>query len=325
VAFTDVFQLGLIILGMTLVMPFLFDHVGGFSNLIKSYNELMGDQASVIPNKESMGNYFWNWMDYALLLIFGGIPWQVYFQRVLSARSERSAMWLSIFAGMICIIVAIPAALVGMVGATVDWTSLGLAGPDNAASTLPYVFHYLTPGVIALIGLGAIAAAVMSSIDSSMLSAGSLAVWNVYRPLIKPNERPEKLKKILQRSIIIIGIAATVISLKVESVYALWYLCSDLVYCLLFPALVTAMFDKKANRIGALSGLAVAAILRFGGGDNILHIPTLIPYPMIEDGVVLFPFRTLAMVSGLITMIIVSRLTQSINPSVQLESAQDIQ
>ena len=321
VAFTDVFQLGLIILGMCLVMPFILSHVGGLSQLMTDYQTVMGDNASLIPNKDSMGNYFWNWLDYALLLIFGGIPWQVYFQRVLSARSERSAMWLSIFAGIICIVVAVPAAITGMVGAAVDWSSLGLTGPENAASTLPYVFQYLTPGMIALIGLGAIAAAVMSSIDSSMLSASSLAVWNVYRPLIKPNANPQKLKSILQRSIVIIGIAATVISLRVESVYALWYLCSDLVYCLLFPALVVAMFDKKANRIGALAGLTVAAILRFGGGDNILHIPTMIPYPMIEDGVVLFPFRTLAMLSGLVTMIIVSRLTQTRNPPTQLRHA----
>ena len=28
---------------------------------------------------------FGEWMDFYLLLIFGGIPWQVYFQRVLSS------------------------------------------------------------------------------------------------------------------------------------------------------------------------------------------------------------------------------------------------
>ena len=68
------------------------------------------------------------------------------------------------------------------------------------------------------------------------------------------------------------------------------------------------MFDPKSNRVGALSGFAIAAFLRFGGGDVTLGIPTILPYPMIEDGVVLFPFRTLAMVSGLVTMIVVSRI-----------------
>lgn len=106
----------------------------------------------------------------------------------------------------------------------------------------------------------------------------------------------------------VIGIAAMLIALNIQSVYELWFLCSDFVYCLLFPALVCALFDPKANATGAVAGFMVAAVLRFGGGDGTLGIPILLPYPMIEDGVNLFPFRTLAMVSGLITIILVSRL-----------------
>lgn len=318
VAYTDVLQLGLLVLGLILIIPFLLDSVGGLDNLVEQYNATFGSAASVIPNKSDMGHYFWNWIDYALLLIFGGIPWQVYFQRVLAAKDEHTAMWFSIIAGFICIIVAVPAAMVGMVGAVVDWSSLGLDGPANAASTLPYVFQYLTPEIVGIIGLGAIAAAVMSSIDSSMLSASTLGVWNVYKPLVKPKLEGKSLLKSLRLSIVIVGTAATLLSLKVDSVYALWFLCSDFVYCLLFPALVCALFDPKANTHGAVSGFIVAAILRFGGGDPTLGIPTVIPFPMIEDGVVLFPFRTLAMVSGLVVSVVVSRLTQTISPPKEL-------
>ncbi|MEM8887454.1 MAG: sodium:solute symporter, partial [Bacteroidota bacterium] len=144
----------------------------------------------------------------------------------------------------------------------------------------------------------------------SILSASSLSAWNVYLPLIKPDLKDEELSKMIKRFVYIIGITATFLSLKVESVYALWYLCSDFVYCLLFPALVCALFDPKANTAGAIAGFVLAAILRFGGGESILGIPVLIPYPMVEDGVVLFPFRTLAMLSGLISILVVSRLTQ---------------
>ena len=98
-------------------------------------------------------------------------------------------------------------------------------------------------------------------------------------------------------------------ALNVQSIYELWFLCSDFVYCLLFPPLVCALFDEKANLYGAIAGFLVAFILRFGGGDPTLGLPILIDYPMIEDGVVLFPFRTLAMLSGLLSIIVVSRLT----------------
>ena len=67
----------------------------------------------------------------------------------------------------------------------------------------------------------------------------------------------------------------------------------------------------------------MAFILRIGGGDATLGIPVLINYPMIQDGAVLFPFRTLAMVSGLITIIVVSRLTQNISPPTILKKDGD--
>lgn len=319
VVYTDIVQLALIIFGLVLVLPFVISGVGGWEVLWMTYEAHYGSNASLIPDRVEMGDYFWNWIDFALLLIFGGIPWQVYFQRVLASRNEHTAMWLSISAGIICMLVAIPAAVIGMAGAVMDWSVLGLSGPDTNASVLPYVIQHVTPGWVALFGLGAIAAAVMSSIDSSMLSASTLAGWNVYRPLVRPHMSSEDLKRIVQRSIVIVGVVATALALRVESVYALWYLCSDLVYCLLFPALATAMFDPKANRIGALSGLAVAAVLRLGGGDPTLQLPILIPYPMIQEGVVLFPFRTLAMASGLATIIIVSRLTQVSCPPRPLE------
>jgi high affinity choline transporter 7 len=56
-----------------------------------------------------------------LLTIFGGIPWQVYFQRVLSSRTSRGAQNLSFVAGLGCIIMAIPPALIGAIARNTDW------------------------------------------------------------------------------------------------------------------------------------------------------------------------------------------------------------
>ena len=46
---------------------------------------------------------------------FAGIPWQVYFQRVLSARSGRHAQLLSVGASAGCILMALPAVLIGAI------------------------------------------------------------------------------------------------------------------------------------------------------------------------------------------------------------------
>jgi high affinity choline transporter 7 len=145
-----------------------------------------------------MGNYYWQWWDTALLIVFGGIPWQVYFQRVLAAKDENTAMWLSIVAGWVSIAAAIPAIAIGVIGNVASWTDFGVDPPAEAALILPYVVRYLTNPIVATIALGASAAAVMSSVDSALLSSSSLFAWNVYRPLIKPQAESREIATVIK-------------------------------------------------------------------------------------------------------------------------------
>ena len=322
VALTDVIQLSLLFLGLGIILPFIIDSSGSLTLTWAAYSVKWGESASFFPSTGALGSSYWVWWDYAFLLVFGGIPWHSYFQRVLAAKTDKAAVSFSVIAGFVCLFAAIPPIIIGMVGGTTDWTPYGGA-PENSLNILPYVMKYLTPTVVATIGLAAVATAVMSSVDSSMLSAASMSAWNIYRPLIEPGVSNERMNNLIKIFVWTNGILATLIALRVQSIYTLWILCSDFVYCLLFPALVTALFDKKANFYGALAGFIVAFILRFGGGEASLGLPTILPYPIIDaasefgqDGTriaVLFPFRTFSMVCGLMSIILISRLTASIS------------
>ena len=85
--------------------------------------------------------------------------------------------------------------------------------------------------------------------------------------------------------------------------------------------MLLAIIDKKANKYGSVAGLAVSFVLRFGGGEPLLGIPRILPYPMVDpaSGAVLFPFRTTAMLAGLLTIVLVSRLTQARCPALALD------
>ena len=301
VAYTDVVQLICILVGLGIALPFVIGHVGTTSDVAEAYVALMPP----FPQ----GPAVWLWLDMALLLIFGGIPWQVYFQRVLACQDDRSAVRLSWIAGIGCLLMAVPAVIIGAVGAVVDWTALGLTPPENAAMVLPEVLHRLTPTPVATIALAAVAAAVMSSVDSSILSASSMFVWNVYRPLFQPKATDQQLRTVLRLAVVLIGAAATWLALSVESVYALWYLCADLVYVILFPQLVAVLFFRRANSIGAVTGAIIALVLRLGGGEPLLGLPAFIAYPLQTRDGSCFPFRTFAMLTGLATIWIVSLLT----------------
>lgn len=311
VAYTDVVQLIFIFFGLTLAIPFVLNEVGGLDTLIVHYTDHFGEKARLFPSlsdfqmKESsslLGKQIWYWLDSSLLLVLGGIPWGVYFQRVLACPSEKMARNLSFAAGLGCILMAIPAAILGASALSLDWSFLGDGVLPDASSILPAILKYHTPKWVSIFGLSAIAAAVMSSIDSSILSSASMFTWNIYKPL-KKETNSKKLIIITKIATLVIGTLATLLALKVQSVYALWYLCADLVYVLLFPQLVMVLFFKKSSKVGAVMGLAIGLFLRLGGGEASIGIPAFLPYPMNDPDLgLLFPFRSFAMLLSLIAI-----------------------
>jgi len=108
---------------------------------------------------------------------------------------------------------------------------------------------------------------------------------------------------VIRSSIVLFGAVAAVLALKVQSVQALWFFTSDLVFVLLFPQLVAALFDPQANRTGSIAAFAVSAFLRVGGGEPLLGLPPLLDYPDAT------PFRIVAAAAGLVLLPLVSRAT----------------
>jgi high affinity choline transporter 7 len=128
------------------------------------------------------------------------------------------------------------------------------------------------------------------------------------------------MKLLIRVSVAVLGAGALLMALRVQSVQAIWFFTSDLVFVLLFPQLVHALFDPAANRIGSIVAFSVSLVLRVGGGEPLLGLKPLIPYPELfthhpadwydpATGAMLFPFKTLAAVAGMILLPVVSRLT----------------
>ena len=113
--------------------------------------------------------------------------------------------------------------------------------------------------------------------------------------------------------IILVGSLSTVVAIYVNSIYGLFYLCSDLVYVCLFPQLLVVVYMRKANIYGSAAGFLVGLVLRVTGGESLIKFPPLIYYPWWyeKDGVIYqnFPFKTLAMVISLLIIICVSYAT----------------
>ncbi len=331
VTYTDVVQLSMVVVFLSLAVIVGTPEAGGWADMWANYDEHYGSlgagfMTGYFPPLDALsdpnwGDYTWTWLDYGLLYIFGGIPWHCYFQRVLGSRNGNTARWMSIGAGVIAFFMVIPPSLIAVIGFNFDWASVGATAPENPAMILPYVLRYVVPPVVGALGLGAIAAAVMSSVDSSVLSASTMFSWNIYGTLRKGKAADAELKRVLRTTIIVVGTAATLIALRVKSVYVLWYFNCDLIYITLFPALTAALFVKRANKYGVYAGVIVALVLRMAGGIPEFDMSPLFHYWIYDQAndVVLFPFRTFSMLMGLITIIVVSTLTRNMAPQTFLE------
>ncbi|XP_051840255.1 high affinity choline transporter 1 [Antechinus flavipes] len=316
VAYTDVVQLFCIFLGLWISVPFAMSHHAvadiGFTAVHKLFQEpWLGSLKS---------NEVYTWIDNFLLLMMGGIPWQAYFQRVLSSSSATYAQVLSFLAAFGCLVMALPAILIGAIGASTDWnkTTYGLPEPierQEADMILPIVLQYLCPVYISFFGLGAVSAAVMSSADSSILSASSMFARNIYQLSFRQNASDREIVWVMRITVFLFGAAATAMALLAKSVYGLWYLSSDLVYIIIFPQLLCVLFIKGTNTYGAMVGYVLGLIFRIIGGEPYLYLQPLILYPghyRDEDGIYhqRFPFKTFAMSISFLTNIFVSYLAK---------------
>lgn len=323
VAYTDVVQLFCIFIGLWLAIPFAMtsEYVGSLS---LNQTDWLGN----IP----AGDPSWGtWVDYYILLIFGGIPWQVYFQRVLSSKSSKQAVILSYAASFGCFFLAVPACIIGAIAKAADWQEVPSVnrtlGYEDKKLVLPLVMQHLTPGWVAFIGLGAVSAAVMSSADSSVLSASSMFARNVYKNAFRQSASEKEILWVMRIAVLVVATCSTVISIKSNSVYDLFHLCGDLVYVMLFPQLTCAVhFKSHVNAYGSIFAYIIGLTLRLLGGEKTLGIPAAVAYPWYDevDKVQNFPFRSLSMVVTFVSLLLVSKIAAWLFKSGKLSESADI-
>ncbi|XP_057192828.1 high-affinity choline transporter 1 isoform X2 [Triplophysa rosa] len=325
VAYTDVVQLFCIFLGLWMSVPFALSNPAVSDISVTAVNAVFQTPwlGEIHPSDG------WMWADNFCLLMLGGIPWQVYFQRVLSASSATYAQVLSFLAAFGCLVMAVPSVLIGAIGASTDWnqTSYGPIPPvekDESDMILPIVLQHLCPSFISFFGLGAVSAAVMSSADSSILSASSMFARNIYQLAFRQSASDREIVWVMRITIFVFGGLATAMALLTGSVYGLWYLSSDLVYIIIFPQLLCVLFVKGTNTYGSIAGYLFGLLLRIGGGEPYLRLPPFIYYPgwqsrekvhhltkevehYVEQR---FPYKTVSMLASLLSNAAFSHLAK---------------
>ena len=123
-----------------------------------------------------------------------------------------------------------------------------LATPEIAG--LPYV-------VSGLVAAGGLAAA-LSTADALLLTIASALSHDVYFSMINP-KASTPLRMLISKAMLLLAalVAAYVASLKPDTILFMVAWAFSIAASALFPALVLGVFWKRANRYGAVAGIAV--------------------------------------------------------------------
>uniref|UniRef100_A0A8D9F1U4 High-affinity choline transporter 1 n=1 Tax=Cacopsylla melanoneura TaxID=428564 RepID=A0A8D9F1U4_9HEMI len=311
VTYTDVLQLMFMVFGLLLSFPFAINNVQYYPN--DSPNSTSTSTIDWIGHVEPKDYVFW--VEQMLILVFGGIVNQSFFQRILSLKPSLDAFNISLISATVCFLLAIPAASFGIVAKLVDWSKIPSYGKPfdktDTSAVLPLVLRNLTPNWVAFFGLGAVSASVMASADSIILSSSSMFTRNIYKLSLRPQATEYELMCVLRVSVVVVSIVSCYIALSSSSIYYLAVVCSDIVYVVLFPQLVVVVhWANHVNSYGCLVSFILGLVLRATGGEPDLGIPPVIKYPWYDETArrQLFPYKTLAMLLSALSLVLISQL-----------------
>ncbi|XP_035286880.1 high-affinity choline transporter 1-like [Anguilla anguilla] len=314
VAYTDVIQLVFIFVSLWMCVPFLMVNPASTDITLTAFNGTFQAPWVGTLEPENLGL----WLDDFLVLSLGGLASQILHQRILSAASSKDAQVICFVAAGFSSIIGIPSILVGAVAASTDWnmTSYGSPSPydrGEAGKILPIALQYLTPNLVSILGIGAIAAAVMSSMDSCLLASASLFTKNIYKTIIRKQASNRELQWVIKISVTVVGLVGMGLAFLGNNVLTFWVLGTDVMYTLVLPQLVCVLFFPVSNGYGAVGGYILGVMMRLLSGEPLLHLPPAIHFPgcRLISGVYVqhFPCRTLAMLISLCSILLISYVT----------------
>jgi SSS family transporter len=287
VAMTDFVQMAVIAVGLVMLLIVVLIDVGGWGNIAPHLPE---DTFRMIPAEHSAMhwlNYFRAW------LIFGlaDVTAQTLIQRACSAKNEQTAQNSFYLAGFGHLFLGLIPVTLGIIASI---TMPGLTDPETVIPEL--AIAHLHPVAIAIF-VGALLAAIMSSADSALLAAASVFSVNIL-PLFKPKVSDRQQLKATRIAIPVLGSIAVYVALEVQVVYNLILDANSVILVCVTVPFIVGVWWKPANRTGALASMAMGFLTWFVA---IVYAPD-------------FPGDLLGLLVGLVTMFVVSFLTQKSDP-----------
>ncbi len=250
VAFTDLFQTVVILVGLTLVAVLVGDLAGGASQVIA--RAAADGKLNFFPS-DTAG--WWAMAGAFFAFAFGSIPQQDVFQRMTSAKDEKTAVRGTLIGAAIYFCFAFVPIFIAYAALVTD-PSLGKLFASEDAREIQRVLPDLVLGKMPLwaqvMFFGALLSAILSTASGALLAPTSLFTENVLRPFApQMNDR----QFLLALRVILVSFTACALVFALNSTSTMYEMVQNAYNVTLagaFVPLVAGAYWKRATSQGAL-------------------------------------------------------------------------
>ena len=291
VAMTDLFQSVIILVGLAAVAWLVGDMAGGASKVIAAASE--AGKFDFFPKAGLKEWLFFSaaWMTLAV----GSIPQQDVFQRVTSAKDEKTAVRGCLIGGGVYFVFAFVPIFIAYAALVIDPGYAKLFANEDAREIqriLPNLILERTPMWAQVLFFGALLSAILSTASGALMAPTALFTENVIRPFA-PKLGDKQFLLLLRVVLVLFTLAALLFALNsrstmyemVQNAYKV-----TLVSCIV--PLAAGIYWKRANSVGAMLSV-IFGLASWGVAEMIATEATIVP-PQLTG----LAFSLLGMVLG---------------------------
>ncbi|MBK5104388.1 MAG: sodium:solute symporter family protein [Burkholderiales bacterium] len=257
VAFTDLFQTVVIVIGLTLVALLVGDLAGGVEKVVR---QAAADGKLAMFPADMDAAAWWAMAGAFFAFAFGSIPQQDVFQRMTSAKNEKTAVRGTIIGGLVYFCFAFVPIYIAYAALVAD-PSLGELFANEDARVIQKILPDLVLGKMPLwaqvMFFGALLSAILSTASGALLAPTALFTENVLRPFVRHMGDRQML---LTLRIILVTFAAAALVFAVNSTSTMYEMVQNAYNVTLtgaFVPLFAGAFWKRANTQGALLSIVL--------------------------------------------------------------------
>src|SRR5688572_6315110 len=282
VALTDLFQSVVILVGLTAVAWLVSDMAGGTGKVIAAAAE--AGKFEFFP-KAGLKDWLW-FMAAWMTLAIGSIPQQDVFQRVTSAKDEKTAVRGTLIGGIVYFCFAFVPIFIAYSALVIDPGYAKLFADEDAREIqriLPNLILEKTPMWAQVLFFGALLSAILSTASGALIAPTALFTENVIRPFAsKMSDRQFML--LLRVILVTFTLAALLFALNSKStMYEMVQNAYKVTLVSCIVPLAAGIYWKRATNVGAMLSV-VFGLVSWGIAEMVSTEATVVPPPLVGLG-----------------------------------------